>query len=393
MASLSAKLSVSALIAFVLPSLAADTSLIIGPGWALARERMAISFRTPAQDVPLNFLPPETDPLSLVVLPVSSPVRLVAWQKSSASGIVATLETDLPRLRNFDLVYVVPGPSWRASYQVVVRGSPEDETARLSLDVDGRITVRNPGRAAWSNAELRLVGSALRPQATESAPGFLELDESSPLADLWRRADASEQTPFAYSFARPVTLRPGEDRSFAFVSVERRQAERVYRMSSDDLPLGGGGAGHPLRHYLALHNDAEHGLGLDLPPGSAQIFIGSVRSTLGENAWLERTPAGGELCISLGASGHLRGFRRSLGRVPGAPGQIEETFEIEIRSDLESAARVEIEELPPSRQDWAIVQSSLPYELHNRRIFYRATVPASDSLNIRYVVRTPVTAQ
>lgn len=367
---------------------AAGPSLVVGQGWAYACERIVVDFTNVVQDVPLPDLPPETDPLSLLVMPVSSPVELVSWRKPVGSNLVATLATDLPRRREFDVGFLVRGPDWRASYQLVVRSDPEHEDAPVSMDVAGRITVFNRSGGSWSNASLRVVGADPHADGGEEH-GFLELDDSSPLADLWRDTPAHEATPFAYALDRAVTLLPGQERSFTFVSTERRMAQRRYLLTSDDIALGTSDPGRPLRHVIVLPNDAEHGLGSDLPGGRAHVFIGSVRATLGTSAWLSRTPAGGEIRIELGDSGSVRGLRRIAGREPGTPGQVEENFEIEIRNQLGSVAPIEVEERPPARQDWAVVRSSQPYEIRNRRLRYRLEIPARDRFTIRYTIRVP----
>ncbi len=370
-----------------------ETTLVVGPGWAFACQRMSVEFTNTTQDVPVAFVPPETDPASFDILPVSSPVDLLAWRRADGGHLVATLATDLPRPRDFDVAYLVRGPDWRASYQLVVRTDPDREDAPVSMDVEGRVTVQNAGGGSWTNATLRLVGTDVRPRPPAREPGFLDIDETSPLADLWRDAPAQEHTTFAYDFDRPVNLNAGEERSFTFVSATRCPAERRFIMKSTDIPADTIEPGRPLRHSIILRNDAEHGLGRDLPAGVAQIFVGSVRATLGESAWLDRTPAGGEIRIELGPSSHVRGLRRSLARTPGTPGQITEDFEVEIRNGLDSAAHVEVEEQPPARQDWTLLRTSAACEIRGRRLCYRLEVPAHDRLVIRYTIRTPAPMQ
>lgn len=371
------------------PVAAATTSLVVGEGWAVVCQRLAVTFTNATQEVPFDRLPPETDPLSLVVLPVSGPVAMPSWRRPDGGTITATLATDLPRERVFDLAGLVRGPTWRASYQLIVRADPGHEDAPVSMDVDGRITVRNASGGSWSNAALRVVGTDHRPAPAADEHGFLELDEASPLSGPWLRPRRGENPAFGYDLGRNVRLQAGEERSFTFVSVERRNAARRYLLTSDDIALDGSEPGRPLRRFIALPNDAAHGLGRDLPGGVAQIYIGSVRATLGEGAWLERTPAGGEIRIELGASDRVLGLRRQAGREPGTPGQVEENFEIEIRNALESPALVEVVEQPPVRRDWAVVRSSHAYEIHSRRLHYRLEIPARDRGTIRYTIRMP----
>ena len=367
---------------------AAASSLVVGQGWALSQERITVNFTNVTQDVALDFVPAEADGTSIQVLAARTPVALLAWCRPAAGKpMTATLATDIPRPRSFDVAYLLRGLSWRASYQLIVRADPDREDAPVSMDVDGRITIRNTSGGAWSNAALRLVGADARPQTADREHGMLELDESSPLADLWLPPAPENATAFAYDFDRPATLRANEERSLTFVSVERRNAERRYLFSSDDIPPDTIGPGKPLKRCIALKNDAEHGLGRDLPSGTAQIFIGSVRATLGESAWFDRTPASGEIRIELGPSQRVRGLRRCTGRIAGAPGQIEWSYEIEIRNDLDSPARVEIEEQPPAQQDWDVVRSDLAYEIRRRRLEFRREIPARDRFIIHYTIR------
>lgn len=365
------------------------TAIAIGAELAVVRERVALQFPSPAWRVPFAFMPDSADLSSLSVAPVSSPVQLASWQRDAAGVVQADLLTDFAGARPFDVLYATTGLSWHASYQLVVRADPEREDAPVSMDVDGRITVHNQTRAAWSNALLRFIGAPLR-TGQPREPGFMELDEMSPLADLWNAAAHAEAIPHAYALDRRVALHPGEERAFTFVSVERRPAERRYRMTSDDVPVGTREPGRSLLRFIALRNDSANGLGRDLPPGTAQIFRGSTRASLGESAWLERTPANGEIRIDLGPSARVRGIRRAFAQTPGAPGEVEQEFEIEIRNELDSRARIEIEEQPPAPQTWAMVRSSHVYTVRNRRLNYRVDVEGKESLFVRYTIRMPV---
>lgn len=363
-------------------------ALVIGPAWSAVAQRFTVAFSNTTQTLEWADLPAEADVSSLHLVAPNSPVNLLAWQRRN--GLVhAEVSTDLPRERTFDRICAVTGLSWRASYQLVVRGDLEHEDAPVSVDIDGRMTIRNDSSGCWSNVQVTVVGTSSRPVPVVRESGFLDLAEDSAMAELWLPGTAAAEPLFNYRMDRRVTVRPREERSFTFVSVERRPGERRYRMTSAEVPLETPPPGRPLLRYIAVRNDTAQGLGHDLPPGSAQAFIGTVRAALGEEAWLERTPAGGELRIDFGAASAVLGRRRSLGRKAGTPGQVEETFEIQVVNDQRSVARILIEEQPEAHKDWALVRSTPPCLLRNRKLTYEFELAPRTSQFVRYVIRYP----
>lgn len=381
-----------AVIALVLATAAAvragETCVVVGEGWLYAREQMEVELTNATQLVALERIPAEADLSSLLVFPRNSPVELLDWRSGQAGLPEATIRTDGPGRRSFDAAYLVRGPSWRASYQLIVRADPANDDAPVSVDIEGRVTVQNHGGASWTNARVRLVGATRPRSSARRDHGVLVLDDHSPLSDLWLKSTAEESRDHAYEFERPVHLRANEERSYTFVSAVRRPAARRYVLDSDDIPSGGAAPGKPLRRVIAIPNDPEHGLGRDLPGGTAQIFLGSVRGTLGETAWFDRTPAGGEIRIELGRTELVSGLRRAVSSEPGAPGEINEQFEIVVRNALTDIARIEVTEEPPVQRGWDIIRSNQPYEIRNRRIRFQLDVPAGETSIIRYTTRS-----
>lgn len=368
---------------------AGETSLVFGGGWLYARQQVDLQFSNRVETVDLRDIPEGADPLSFQIFPRFSPVELVEWTRSAGGSLRAVLRTDDAGLRSFDAACLVRGPSWQASYQLVVRADPEREDTPVSVDVDGRITIRNHGGGSWSNARVRLVGATLPPSRDRAGTaGILSLDESSPLSDLWRGTPPQAPREFAYEMDRPINVNSGEERSYTFISTTRRPAARRYILDSDEIAFGGAEPGGPLRRVIAIANDVGHGLGRDLPGGTAQIYLGSVRSTFGQTAWFDRTPAGGEIRIEMGRADGIRAIRRSVSSEPGAPGEVNDQFEIVIRNNLASIARVEISEEPPVPRAWEVLRSNQSYEIRNRRLHFQLDVPAGESSIIRYITRS-----
>jgi len=295
------------------------------------------------------------------------------------------------RPRRVEVHYQVPGLSWEAHYELTIRGDINNHLEPLSLDMEARLHVSNALDRAVRADRLLLRGPAERPadaDALQRAPGFLMLDDDSPLADRWRPGPPPQREPQLYSLVEEGTvLPPGQVVGLRVASARRMATERLYTMDSERMPLGSPDGRRPLRQWMVIRNEARAGLGMPLPAGTARISAGSGRSPVRQDAVLGHTPAGGLIRVDLGDAPGVTGSRRSLGRTRDVGGIVQETIELRVANGLDSAVRVELSERPPVPLAWDMVRSSRPYELVARRLRYELQLAPREEVVVSYTVR------
>lgn len=359
-------------------------------------------------------LPAGVDPSTLVVmdpagramiqqLRIRAPVAdTQAVARVEWSAPVALKDAEIPRTveivvrstdsrpRPLEALFTTDRMSWRARYDVTVRGDVANHLEPLSVDLEGRYYISNGLSRTFQSARVVLRGpdTVSAESATIRKPrGFLMLDEESPLADLWRVRPPPVRPPQLYAVPGKATLLGGQVTAIRFAFARRMAADRVYVMDSDDIPLSASADPRPLRQRLSWRNERKAGLGIPLPPGVATVVAGAGRSSIRQDAQLYHTPAGGRLRLDLGPSSAVLGARRSAGRSVAKSGFTEETVELRIINQLPSAVRVEVVERPPVPLAWDVVRSSRPYEIIARRLHMELNIPARSEERITYTVR------
>lgn len=389
---------------------------MIGQGYAIVREEYRPAFVQPRQNLLLD-LPPETDRSSLAVgddansvqwlgarwlvsppppfdgvLDLSAPgvASLTHAAPRAASRVECSLLADSARPRSVWALYQVPGFSWRARYDLTIRGDIRNQLEPLPVDLEARYYLSNGLSRALSLDRIQLLGPDRVPATPEPGPvgrGFLELDEDSPLADRWRPQKPQLETPQLYSLPDAATLAAGEVTAVRFASARRVPTDRVYVMDSERIASDATLNWKPLRQLLTFRNERRVGLGFPLPPGTALISTGVGRSSTQQEALLNHTASGGVIRVDLGDAVGISGARRSLGRAPAPSGFTEETIELWVTNSLPSAIHVEISERPPVPLAWDMVRSSRSYEILDRRLRYDLEVDPRSVVMINYTVR------
>lgn len=393
-----------------------QTSVMIGEGFAVLRDEYRPSFSRTEETLLLE-LPAEVDPATLFVgdargsvtwletrwiapevpafdgtLDLTRPgvVRTNERAPRAASRVECVLRADTPRPRSVWATYHVSNLSWRAYYDLTIRGDISNQLEPLSLDLEGRYFLSNGLARAISASQVQVRGpgriSAIAPSPARD-PGILLLDEESPLADRWRPREPLPDVPQLYTVPGDATLPAGEVTAVRFASARRIPTERLYAMEGEQIPIGSLAIWKPLQGLLSFRNDRRVGLGLPLPPGIALISSGVGRGSIRQEAMLDHTSAGGAIRVHLGAASGVQGARRSLGRARGPSGFMEETIELWVTNSLASAIRVEISERPPAPLAWDMVRSSRSYEILNRRLRYDLEVDPQSATMINYTVR------
>ncbi len=406
--------SVSSLGVFAQPFAApTQTRIMVGPESSVILEDYQPALSARESSFILQ-LPAGVDPSTLVVTDPSGRAKISELRvraPAADSQLVSRVDWKVPastpdielarpvevvvrstdsRPRPLEALYTTDRMSWRARYDVTVRGDVANHLEPLSVDLDGRYYISNGLARTFESARVVVRGPdvpLIDASPARNPRGFLALDEDSPLADLWRARPPTARPPQVYAVPDAATLHGGQVTAIRFVSARRMAADRVYVLDSDEIPLSAAANPRPLRQWLSLRNERRAGLGIPLPPGVATVVAGAGRASIRQDALLNHTPAGGRLRVDLGPSAAVLGARRSMGRNVAKSGFTEETVELRIVNQLPSAVRVEVVERPPVPLAWDVVRSSRPYEVIARRIQLELNVPARSEERITYTVR------
>jgi hypothetical protein len=286
--------------------------------------------------------------------------------------------------RVLNWTYATTGLSWRASYQVLVRGEFDHEDEPLSVDVEGIVVVSNGTSQTLGPCSLSVAGVGGGGDGGDGTPGFLLFGTyDSPLLGLMEEGSSARPMGHFYRLPGDVTLLPRREQGFTLFSVRRRPVERFYRLGIE----GGTESAQPMRKFILFRNRTQEGPGPDLPAGRALIFLGSLRSALNQEARFEHTPASGEIFIDLGPSDRLRGFRSTTVRTAPEGGSYQETSEIRISSELKGTAEIEIEERPVSTLEWEVLRANRPWERRGQNLLFRTTAQGRGETVITYTLR------
>ena len=394
--------------------IAGPAKIIIGDDAAVVRESFQIMMTSSVMRVLIPDFPAEAM-ASSVNLVGASRIKLLAWRLSELtestvwsphlsgrsvrfdmenrqppafSGLQLELQAPSPGLHRFDLSYVVTGLSWRATYDVLLRGDLQNINSPMSIDVDGWIELNNQTARAYTQAVVTVVGmdtKGMVPQVKE--PGILELDEESPLADLWRFESPARAAANLYVLNRAVDLPSSQSIMLSFVSVARKPVTRVLVFQSEEIPTDARGASYALpSQVIHFQNAADYGGGRSVPPGTAVIQLGSLRSSIYQEAWFKHTPALGNIRIDMGKFSGLTARRVDRGRVPRVGGGYEQRYDIMIANHLEEPVSIVLAEQPPLNFAWSVLRSNMKYDLLDRRLVFQPVAPAKSELVIQYTL-------
>ena len=408
--------TLAALILLAVPvRVSAQAFLTIGDGWALVREVRTVSLTRGVQTLLLDDLPPEIDLSTLIVRTRRVEIDLQAWGRRTAAeppagagddivtwtpaprpgrsepapgrGVVVEAQLSAPDERrsiDLELLYRTSGMSWSANYEVVVRGDRVEEREPLSADLTGWIRIRNRTGRTFSNAVVRLVGRRRPPQDDVKPPGFLILDEFNPMSDPWRWRPPEPEIEYEYALPQTVQCASGSDMEYVLVRSERIPAARRYILRAEEVVAS---LARPLRKYILVANTSANRLGVNLPPGPVQIFLGSMRSQFLQAGDLPHTPMDGEIRMDLGPAGEVTGRRVRKSRELLSGGDYAETFLLDVANSRDGAITVELDEKPPLILEWTLTRSTKPCREVFRRLQFEFDVPAGAREVVEYSLR------
>lgn len=391
--------------------------VLLGEGRALVREVRTLALAQGLQTVVLDNLPAGIDPETLTVRARRVELELRGWALDGGTGMAVTASGEavwphpvasapggvLPagpvsvraqlyapderRALDVEVSYQTTGLDWSAAYQVVVRGDRVEEREPLSADLTGWVRIQNRSGVAWTNAAVRLVGRRRIPDEGGPPPGFLILDEVSPMSDLWRWRPPEADIEYEYALPGPVDLPAGVETEVALIKSVRVPAARRYVLRAEEFSASLEAPPRPLRKYIILRNTVANRLGAPLPPGPVQLFLGSMRSQLLQTGDLPPTPVDGDIRIDLGPSPDVTGRRGRQARAERPEGGEIETFAIEVLNGRDGAITVELDEKPPLILQWTLVSSTRPCREVFRRLRYQLDLPAGGRETVEYSLR------
>lgn len=407
------RFSVPCLAAFFLlaVSLRAEemTSLTIGPDATLVEEWRTIPLQRGEQEIALNGIPAEAEISSLQLrlkrrdLPVISwraavnPSETVfalrngnaVWTRGAAEEpavrsrtVYCLVDSPSSGKQEVQLVYLVTNIAWSACYQAAVRGEIADDQP-VSVDLLSRITIENGTSLSFDRARLYLAGPGGPSAPSAKPPGFLILNEESPLSELWKPPAPRLEPQSVYAVSEPVRFVPGRS-DISFLTTDRLPALPMYRMTSEAVPVSGRRRGWPLDLILVLENRRSSGLGVLLPPGPVDIHRGNLWGPLIARGQLPHTPVDGEIRINLGRSEDVLGWRRDLGRARADTDAWYLDYEVEIQNLRKSSVTVEVDEAPPVVLAWELFSSTEDCIRRGGRLRFRQEIPGESRRRIEY---------
>jgi len=396
---------------------AGPVHVAIGPEYTVVRETLAIEMAATSAVVRFTGFPVEADASSLMLKEQRGDMRLIEWrlprdpllvsnlnqttagqavrieynagQKSDRPTLEATIQSRFTGSRKFDLIYRMTGLSWQVTYDVLVRGDLASVTNPMSVDVDGWLEINNQTLKSFSNAQLTVIGpdtlggSAIR----KKEPGILELDDDSPLADLWRFLPVEPKTSRVYPVIPRANLPASQLVSVSLVSVVRKPVERALVLRAEEVPTDSRSSYARPSQIITFQNASDYGGKQAVPPGKALIHLGNQRVSLQQEAWFKHTPADGEIRIDMGKVDGIRARRIDRGRVEVVGGGFEQVYELRIENLLNQRVRVLLDEQPPLGLTWTVIRSNQPYDIRDQRLIYHPYIDPNANLVIQYTVR------
>jgi len=400
--------------------LAADVGLTISPGWSAVHELRHVDLLEGRRWLVIEGIPAAAGMTSLRLSSRRFPLRLLEWRRvrpdmrrdsqgetgdvlivrrgdrwvregpgarsvpGGTNALRCLVESPVSGRRAISVDYVVTGLEWRVSYQLAIRGSWDSEK-RMACDLWGTVHIRNRTGRTFRRARVRLVdpGRSLR---RRKAPGYLILADESPLSDLWRNPRGGEAPGYVCRLGRRLDVVAGETTRSPLVAACRVPGRRIYEMDTRRFSLDPESDPRPLRRVLVFRNERAAHLGMDLPAGGVEIFLGSVRRRLFGYSRLPRTVVGDEIRVDLGDAPDVFGRRRAAAARDFGDGYSETVYEIFIRNRRGQPVRVRVDDFPGT-VEWKITRCNCPFERRGARLHLEATVKPHRLRVLQYTLR------
>ena len=405
--------------AAVLPARAEPAMLTVGQGWAWVRESFPSSGEMDVDRIVWTNPPPQIDLDTLQVWNVRRPWAIREWRWAQPPAAAAEdhkplvwrprappapppphdrldilLAEPLSHRMGHSLTYRLPDFDWTVFYRVVVRGIGPQSIDAVQVDLAGYLRIHNGTATAFPDARISLVGTDESLQPPPKPFGRLELNPDTALTDLWLAPPKSEPLiPSRYPLQIQADIPADGQAEIQFARVTRKPAQIAHVCDSADIPSPTPTGGLPLRRILLVPNAAMVGLGFPLPPGQADLFLGTLRGAPALSGPVRQTPFPGTLRIDMGPADTVRASRQMVEEIslPEGAGQADHT--IALVNDLASPVRIQVVETPSTPMEWHLVRSSIPCTQTTRTLNFDLTLPPQSSKTIAYRLRLVARSQ
>ncbi len=396
------------------PALAEPAQLTVGQGWAWVREFFPASGEREIDRIVWSNPPPQVDLNTLQVWNVRRtwPIQEWHWLKPAAplppdanaplvwrpedtlrspptrDKLEIHLARPLSHAMGHSLTYRLPDFNWEALYRLTVRGIGPESIGTVQVDLTAFLRIQNGNDAAYPAARVSLVGVDEALQPPPKPFGLLELNPDTALTDLWL---APEDSPDLHSSIYPLETEAAipshGEAKIQFARVRRKPAQITHICDSDEIPQPTPSGGMPLQRALLIPNTEKMGLGFPLPPGQADLFLGTMRGAPVQSGHILHTPFPGILNLDMGPVDSVRAIRAASEPVPLPEGAWQQDYSVTLVNRLASPVHIQVAEKPDTPLQWDLVRSSVPCEETTRELHFDVTVPPQSTQAITYRLR------
>jgi len=275
---------------------------------------------------------------------------------------------------SLDMLYIVSGISWEASYAVFV--SEESELGSLQT----KVAVTNGAGGIFSTPALSLIAGDVyveQPAMYEDMVRVSALAFEANAPAGFAAEGVSEY--YRYTLPFPVTL---ESDGMLALSYARSETVRLIEEFVYDTMVSG-----DVQIQYSFENDVLSGLDIPLPAGTVRVYqideIGPV--LLGEDS-IPHTAAGDTVELQVGSAFDLEASRTLLERTWISDDRYQEQVEIVLENAKSESVTVSVSE-HPSGYTWNILGATLPYEsVDANTVRFDVSVPPEGEAIVRYTV-------
>mgnify|MGYP001040431544 CR=1 FL=1 len=400
---------------------AGPAMLTVGQGWAWVREFFPASGQKDIDRIVWTNPPAQIDLPTLQVWNVRRPWPIREWRWLGSGTPPAPADETRPlvwrprkeeppppapnRLEilfaeplshsmGHSLAYRLPDFNWNAFYRVTVRGIGPQSIEAVQVDLTGYLRIQNGTSASYPEARVSLVGSDASLQPPPKPFGLLDLNPDTALTDLWLAPQAPEPSmPSTYPLETEADIPANGQAEIQFAKVSRKPAQITHICDSAEIPAPTPQGGLPLRRVLLIPNTAAMGLGFPLPPGEADLFLGSSRGAPFQSGHVSHTPLPGTLELDMGPVGTVRASRQAGEETPLPEGAWQADYTLTLANDLSSPVHIQVREAPSTPMQWSLVRSSVPCTQTTRALHFDLTLPPQSTKAISYRLRLVARAQ
>ncbi|MBN1859511.1 hypothetical protein JW848_09955 [Candidatus Bipolaricaulota bacterium] len=313
------------------------------------------------------------------IIAVSNPITIrlpdaAAFVATEDAKLVVAMSSGTGGEIPVDLLYLVSGVSWEASYTIIVSDGGTAASLRTG------IAVTNNAGGAFSTPSLSLIAGDV---SIEQAAVYDDYARVSALAFAANAPSAVSTAAvgeyYRYTLPYRVALESAETLALSYVSAEgvALAEEFIYDAAVSDQ----------VRIQYSFENDARNGLDIPLPAGAVRVYqiddVGPV--LLGEDT-IPHTPAGDSVQLQVGAAFDLEGSRTILERTWISEDRYQEEVEIVLTNAKDEPVAITVNERP-SGYTWTILGATAVYEaIDAGTIRFDVTVPPHGESVVRYTV-------